>query len=474
MNALRLLRLAIPLAFAFATATGLAESPIALDPDNPRYFRFQGKPTVLVGSTEHYGAVLNLDFDFIPYLDELQARRLNLTRTFSGTYREVPGSFRIRDNTLAPKRFLAPWSVAKDGKFDLDRFEPAYFERLKRFLREASRRGIVVEYVLFCPLYDEDLWAVSPFRAANNVNGVGDCRRDEVFTLKHPDLLKRQLAFVAKAVEELNEFDNLYYEICNEPYFGGVTLDWQARIAEAIVAAEKSSPKKHLIAQNIANNSQEIRSPDPRVSIFNFHYAVPEAVRANLKLKKPIGDDETGFKGIADHPYRSEGWLFLLSGGAIFDHLDYSFTTTAENGSAKIVPPTPGGGGPAIRKQLHILKSFIDGFDFARMSPDVSFVVETDPAIAREKIAGLAASRKAYALYVDGGERFRHARGRRIKIALELPRERYRVAWFDPKEGPIGETRVVEHMGGRLTLHAPPDLEDVALRIVAEPKPVSK
>ena len=220
-----------------------AETPIALHPENTRYLLFRGKPTILVGSTEHYGAVLNLDFDFEPYLVELQSGGFNLTRTFSGTYREVPGSFRIRDNTLAPKRFLAPWGQTKDGKFDLDRFEAAYFKRLKEFLGQASRKGIVVEYVLFCPLYEEELWAISPMNAKNNVNGIGDCKREEVFTLKHPDLLKRQLAFVAKAVEELNEFDNVYFEICNEPYFGGVTLDWQARVAETIAATEKSLPK---------------------------------------------------------------------------------------------------------------------------------------------------------------------------------------------------------------------------------------
>ena len=85
--------------------------PILLHPDNPHYFLFRGKPTVLITSTEHYGAVLNGDFDAIPYLDELHARGFNLTRTFSGTYREVPGSFKIEKNTLAPAadKYIAPW-----------------------------------------------------------------------------------------------------------------------------------------------------------------------------------------------------------------------------------------------------------------------------------------------------------------------------------------------------------------------------
>jgi hypothetical protein len=33
-------------------------NPIALHPDNGHYFRFRGKPAVLVTSAEHYGAVL--------------------------------------------------------------------------------------------------------------------------------------------------------------------------------------------------------------------------------------------------------------------------------------------------------------------------------------------------------------------------------------------------------------------------------
>src|SRR5262245_24705926 len=76
--------------------------PLALHPDNPRYFLFRGKPAVLITSGEHYGAVLNRDFDYIPYLKELRAQGFNLTRAFAGTYREVPGSFGIAGNTLAP------------------------------------------------------------------------------------------------------------------------------------------------------------------------------------------------------------------------------------------------------------------------------------------------------------------------------------------------------------------------------------
>ena len=85
--------------------------PIALHPVNPHYFIYKNKPTILVTSGEHYGSVLNLDFDYATYLEELQSKRLNLTRTFSGEYVEPSGSFNIEKNTLAPVagRFICPW-----------------------------------------------------------------------------------------------------------------------------------------------------------------------------------------------------------------------------------------------------------------------------------------------------------------------------------------------------------------------------
>src|SRR2546427_12781629 len=77
--------------------------PLALHPKNPHYFLFRGKPAVLVTSGEHYGAVLNLDFDYTAYLDELQSKGLNLTRIWpGGPYLEILGVFNISKNTLAP------------------------------------------------------------------------------------------------------------------------------------------------------------------------------------------------------------------------------------------------------------------------------------------------------------------------------------------------------------------------------------
>ena len=126
----------LPVFISFNLILSAAADPLALHPDNPHYFLFRGKPAVLIGSTEHYGAVLNLDFAYTKYLDALQAAGLNLTRTFTGAYVEPEGAFKIAENTLAPAsgRLICPWArgdrpgyINGGNKFDLTKWDPAYF-----------------------------------------------------------------------------------------------------------------------------------------------------------------------------------------------------------------------------------------------------------------------------------------------------------------------------------------------------------
>jgi hypothetical protein len=53
--------------------TQLNAEPIKVHPSNPHYFLFKGQPTVLITSAEHYGAVINRDFDDVAYFDALKS-----------------------------------------------------------------------------------------------------------------------------------------------------------------------------------------------------------------------------------------------------------------------------------------------------------------------------------------------------------------------------------------------------------------
>ena len=471
----------LALAAALAAPAAAADRPLSLHPDNPHYFLFRGKPTVLITSGEHYGAVLNLDFDYIPYLDELKARGFNLTRTFSGTYREDPSAFGIVDNTLAPaaKRFLCPWARspapgASDGgaKFDLKAYDGAYFARLKDFIVHAGKRGVVVELSLFCAVYNDKLWDLNPMNPANNVNGVGQGGRLDVYTGKDKQLTDLQEALIRKIVSELRNYDNLYYEICNEPYFGGVTKEWNDRMASVIADAEKDLPARHLIAQNVSNGSAKVDDPNANVGVLNFHYcAPPDAVAQNYGLNRAIAFDETGFRGTADLPYRTEAWDFLIAGGAVYSNLDYSYSATHPDGTAKVTT-SPGGGGPELRKQLAILKEFMDGLDFVRMKPDNAVVKDgriTSPLTggdreaareAKATVRALADPGKAYAVYVKGGVR--------AELTLELPRGMYKAEWVNTKTGAVDKAEDFDHDGGTRMLLSPAYQEDVALRVKAK------
>ena len=451
---------------------------LKLHPENPHYFLWRGRPTVLIGSGEHYGAVLNSAFDYRNYLRTLQADGLNHTRLFTGVYVEAEvwkcGDAMLTDNTLGPgpghllcpyARSEAPGYAHGGTKFDLSRWDEAYFARLRDFVAQADAHGVVVEVNLFCPFYDGQFWGLSPWHAANNVNGLGQCAHTDVYTLdRSGPLLEVQEALVRRIVAELRDCGNVYYEICNEPYFGGVTLAWQRHIAALIAAEEAGSGEQHLISQNIANLQARVTDPHAAVSILNFHYAwPPDTVAMNWALGRPIGDNETGFRGMEDAPYRREAWEFVLAGGALYSHLDYSFTVGHEDGSYALRPDQAGGGSPALRAQLGRLKEFIEGFDVLRMRADDSVVRVAELSgplrggLTQISARALVQLGEQYALYIAGGTR--------VRLGVALPPGRYTAEWLHPRTGQREAAGCWEHGGGERAVQSPAYEEDIALSI---------
>ena len=486
-----LLRLMAAAASLLAVATTLtAADPIRLHPKNPHYFEWRGKALALITSAEHYGMVLNPDLDFKRYLETLGREGMNYTRIFSGSYVEPRGAFSIKRNNLAPGqgRFLSPWARSGEqgyagggNKFDLDRWDPDYLARLKGFIAEAGRHGIVVELTLFCSTYGDSQWSLSPFHPSNNVDGISLDDWKRLNTLVNGSLFTRQERLVRHLVRELNGFDNLFYEIQNEPWADNhvmgdflnpylhnqkrfpnavevttpVSVEWQAAIAKVIVDEESRLPHRHLIAQNIANFRLPVRDNDiaAGVSILNFHYAFPEAAAWNYGLGRLLGYDESGFAGSADGTYRREAWNFMMAGGGLFNSLDYSFTQGREDGT-DTEPNGPGGGSPALRRQLGTLSRFLHSFDLAELRPDVTSVRVAQGTVAR----GLSSPGKQYAFYLAGRAPAR--------LLLDLPRGRYGAEWLNPVSGKVERSEELDYRGGTADLVSPLFEEEIALRIV--------
>lgn len=474
MKHLRMIVCLFPVILISACSSSELPQPLSLNPKNPHYFLFRGKPAILIGSTEHYGGVMNMDFDYIAYLNEVAASGLNLTRTFSGAYLEPGGAFGIKNNTLAPapEKYICPWLRSKDpgymnggNKFDLSEWDEAYFSRLKDFVAEAGKRNIVVELDLFSNYYDTVQWKLSPLNILNNINRIGDFKdHKEVLSLKHTDLLNVQELMVRKIVHELKDFDNLYYEVCNEPYFGDTLAlrEWERHMTEVVKEAEKDFPQKHLISNNVANNQQLVKEPRNGVSIYNFHYARPPlTVEMNYHLNSVIGDNETGFDGIEDSKYRAEAWDFILAGGGLFNHLDYSFTTNTEDGSGVIEEGQPGGGGKSLRNQFRILAEFMKSLDYVNMKPQNSSKIRLLDQTG-ETVRGLVHPDNVMALYLH-----RNKTGSTSSvIEIELRAGSYNIIWTNTRNGNQSVTSMTSKKDGWTRITTPAFSEDLAVKII--------
>jgi hypothetical protein len=465
-------------------------APIRLHPANPHYFLFRGKAVALITSGEHYGAVLNPDFDYHRYLAALAADELNYTRLFGGSYVEVPAkSFGILRNDLAPEpgRYLAPWArsdapgYAGGGKkFDLERWDPAFFARYRDFLGEAAKRGVVVEITLFSSHYDANQWSLSVLNPGNNVNGTKAVDWKKLHTLDNGNILAYQELYARKLVREANEFDNVIFEIQNEPwsdrpvlvdfvnpylrppgrdhYPNSVDLPdqpsmaWQARVADWIQQEESSLPNRHLIAQNYCNFRLSVSKLLTGIDVVNFHYAYPDAVTLNYGLGKAISYDETGFLGGDDEAYRRQAWNFMLSGGSAFDSLDYSFTPGHEDGT-DTAPNGPGGGSPALRAGLRVLRNFLESLPLVDLRPDTGVVKHASGVAARV----LSSPGREYGIYLDGNGP--------CEVTLDLPTGQYAGEWINVRTASVDQSEKFRHPGGDRVLQSPEFRGGVALRL---------
>ncbi len=122
-----------------------------------------------------------------------------------------------------------PWArtgpgTAKDGKprFDLERFDEAFFSRLRERVVRAGEVGIYVDVLLF------DGWALHlspppdhieghPFHAGSNVNGVSAESINDLQVLPlDPQVEAIQRAFITKVVDTLHDLPNVLWEVANE------------------------------------------------------------------------------------------------------------------------------------------------------------------------------------------------------------------------------------------------------------------
>jgi hypothetical protein len=479
----------VVLVLAFCLGCGFAQ-PIKVHPANPHYYLFNDQPTVLITSAEHYGGVVNKEFDYVAYFDALHSYGLNYTRIYPGYLFEPIGKFG-NGNTLGvkPASLVVPWGRSNEpgyalggNKFDLDRWNPEYFKRLKDFIAKAGERDVVVEICFFNAQYS-DTWPISPLSHENNVQGVGKCEFQDAQTLRHADLVQREAAYVSKITQEVNEFDNVVLEICDEaPDIGNPptpfaeAAQWVQHMVGVVKSTEAGLPKKHLIAQQMEGPPggafDFVGYPDVSIIVTQyvwdagFQMGGMKALDYMYGRNKPIEFNETAYypfwyKGDKIGASRAEAWEFMVGGGASFNQLNGVFTV--ENPAGK----TPDN--MQIMTALKSLKGFIHSFDFLKMHQDISYVRDGIPP--GTYCRGMSEPGKQYALYhhhsTGGyGSMYTVTTGDYAEdLVLDLPAGAYRVDWVDPATGAVLRSEAVNHPGGSLKTSTPRHSVDAALRI---------
>jgi hypothetical protein len=218
-----------------------AVGPLAVSEANPRYFSAPSEDggqrlVYLTGShvnnNFHDGMGMGKDrpaqpeqFDYAAYLEFLRRHGHNFIRLWR--WEQFQGYLPGADVHffMSPQ----PWprtgpGVAKDGqpKFDLSKFDPAYFNRLRERVLTAADEGIYTSVMLF-EGFSLHLTATPdnieghPFHAANNINDVGITSIVDYQVLPLDSVVRKyQETYIGHVIDTLHDMPNVLYEVSNE------------------------------------------------------------------------------------------------------------------------------------------------------------------------------------------------------------------------------------------------------------------
>ena len=246
-----------------------AAGPLRQLSSNPRYFTDgSGKAVYLTGS--HVWQNLQdrgtgdptAAFNWNAYLNFLQDRNHNFIRLWAWelTRNSFSDSDLLNWQPHAWQR-TGPGN-AKDGKpkFDLTKFNQAYFDRLRSRVSSANDRGIYASIMLFegfgigrtpAPWR----WDGHPMNQNNNINGIngdtnGNGQGFEIQTWPLPSgVWEIQKAYICKVVDTVNDLDNVLYEVSNESHSG--STQWQYEVIKYLKSYQSGKTKQHPVGMTM-------------------------------------------------------------------------------------------------------------------------------------------------------------------------------------------------------------------------------
>jgi hypothetical protein len=409
--------------------------------DNPRYFQNgEGKPVVLVGDYT-WGTFSDVKYHFEAMFDTLSANGLNFARVWVWWGCE---EFPERDNGVhfLPYLRTGPGN-ANDGRkrYDITRFDPAFFRRLRGACTAAEKRGIFVQLTLFDAWMTKHghLWRLHAYHRDNNINGLdgdpgntgeGTDGKRGFCSVGNPKVMEAQKAFICKVLDAVGDLDNILFEIANENYYNA---EWERHLCEFIHEYEKGKQSRHVVMPlDLPNHDYGgVKTWD----VQRLHSALMKA----RSLNRPLIFDTDGIGSPDDATVRKAVWTAFVSGGHV-NYLDDSLQIGAlHKGDFK------GSHRETMRQQLGHLANFSKRVSFWEMEP-------RDDLVKAGKAFAMSSANEFVAYMPTGGT---------VTLDLSSLQGKLVARWLDPRKGESG--KVLDVGGGNVREFRAPDQQDWAL-----------
>ncbi|MFN7993869.1 MAG: DUF6298 domain-containing protein [Bryobacteraceae bacterium] len=301
-----------------------ATGPLKIHPQNPRYFADAGgRPVFLTGAhtwanLQDSGVAPVPVFDWPGYIAMMKSHNHNFMRLWQ--WQQSAWAPWTPDKVLfLPELFLrtGPGQALDGGlKFDLTKFNPVYFERMRARVTECRDRGIYCAVQLFqgfsynrphhCGIHT---WAGHPYNVHNNINGVnGDANGDNVIDIDDPKVRTQHAVYLQKITDTTADLDNVLYEVVNE----GGGKDWDWWVVDTVHKLETAKGKRHpvgLTGAGVERMEEMLASPAEWISPFGRQFLFDPPAWDGKKVSVNDTDHLWGHGGTA-----TWAWKCLLRG----------------------------------------------------------------------------------------------------------------------------------------------------------------
>jgi Putative collagen-binding domain of a collagenase len=450
----RLARLVCVLFIAHIASRAQVSGPLVTS-NNPNYFRDANGAVLILNGSQTWntfqdwgsnGSLQTLDFDaFVSFLTKHGHNFTLLWIT------EMPKFCGFPATESSPPDLTAgplPWlrtgpGYATDGglKFNLTKFNPGFFDRLRARTEALNRAGIYAGVYLFTGEWLNIFRCSSdgyPFTGANNINGVDDGytggkKGTGAITMTAPNAITTfQDAYVEKVIDTLNDLPNVLWIVSEEAPANSTW--WNDHQIAHVRAYESKKPHQHPIGYaaliggvdaTLYNSDADWMAPAARIS------PAESCGSGRPRCKVNVNDsDHSYWEMWKDTPQvnRNYAWENFMHGSQVLFMDPYVAYYPREKRNLCVSPKNAVCSGPDkrydnFRDNLGYILRYSRKLNLAKVTPSTSlsstgFCLAQTPPVGAE-----------YLVYAPSGGSFT------VNLSAMSGSRTLSVEWFNPSTG---------------------------------------